>query len=422
MRGTLLLDKMELVDGRFVEEAGGERAKTLRFKRTIVLIAAVLALAIIAVPTATLIANRTPGGDYSAAYVGGLFPGTYDSVGTNRYANVFVSDITALKYDGGNLPEGQTITVYKRDVSGKAIDREELERFADERLPGLCAALGYEIAMKGYETTERTIISYPTQATRDGEYVLSAHQNTLYNTIRLSGQMNKPNAALVFDGETVAVDARLSDEELSIALEPLRKKLCDVFGEDFGDMKIRKEYSIYSAALIKSMTISFYSKNEHPLNSCVDLRAGSCIELYFITDEDGDDPLESDGTLWRVSLSYDSLRVPAEKFFRAEKECDLISLEEAEELLKNGYVFGGHVCPLCMAEQQPVDFENYDAVRFKYVEGFPFYAFYKKLGTTMNGCEEYARTLVPAVRVNGWEEYFESQKSAHDTGWDVPAT
>jgi len=424
VRGALLLDKMELIDERFVTEAGGERAKALRHKRMIVLVAAVLALVIIAAPTVILIANKTIGGDYSASYVGGLFPGTYDSVGTNRYAKVYVPDISALKYDGGDLPEGQTITVYKRDVSGKAIDMKELQCFVDERLPGLSAALGYEIAVKEYKTFEESIISYAALATSDGGYALSAYQNSINNSIVLS---KREDSVLVFGGETVAVDVRLTDEELAKALEPLRKKLCDAFGVDFSDMKILKEYSYYSAALLKSLMITFYSKNEHPLNDCVDLRAGSCIELYFVIDEDGNEPPESDGTLWRVSPRFIrciSLRVPAEKYFRAEKECDLISLEEAEELLKKGYVFDGHSCPLCMASQQPVDFEDYDAVRFKSVDGFPFYAFYKKIEDLPNGCIEYARTLVPAVRVVDLEEYFESQEPKHSfyAQFDTTAT
>jgi hypothetical protein len=103
-----------------------------------------------------------------------------------------------------------------------------------------------------------------------------------------------------------------------------------------------------------------------------------------------------------------------------------ISLEEAEALLYNGYVFGGHSCPLCMAEQEKVDFEGYDFVSMEYLfryyynadrevpsTGIPFYAFYKKIGTAPNGNLIYAKTYVPAIPVSGYTEYFEKQKENH---------
>ena len=70
-------------------------------------------------------------------------------------------------------------------------------------------------------------------------------------------------------------------------------------------------------------------------------------------------------------------------------EAKRISLKDAEALLYNGYVFGGHSCPLCMAAQDKVSFDGYDFVDMEYVFGVdtktgkptmavPFYAFYKK--------------------------------------------
>ena len=98
----------------------------------------------------------------------------------------------------------------------------------------------------------------------------------------------------------------------------------------------------------------------------------------------------------------------------------MISLEEAEDLLYGGYVFGGHVCSLCMAMQDPIDFENYDHVGLEYVqdsaysnEALPFYAFYKYIGDAPNGNKTYAKTYVPAIKVSGYEEYFESQEQYH---------
>ena len=101
-------------------------------------------------------------------------------------------------------------------------------------------------------------------------------------------------------------------------------------------------------------------------------------------------------------------------------------MEEAERLLYNGYVFGGHSCKQCMENQDKVNFQGYDFVGFEYLPGlkyedlhytptsvFPFYTFYKKLYTAENGNDVYAKTYVCAVQLSGYEEYFESQVAEH---------
>jgi hypothetical protein len=97
----------------------------------------------------------------------------------------------------------------------------------------------------------------------------------------------------------------------------------------------------------------------------------------------------------------------------------MISLEAAEELLEKGYVFGGHSCPLCMAEQPEVDFSEYTCVNIEYLPDekgeifIPFYAFYKYIGETDYGIGTYAKTYVPAVEVSGLENYFNLQTNKH---------
>ena len=76
-----------------------------------------------------------------------------------------------------------------------------------------------------------------------------------------------------------------------------------------------------------------------------------------------------------------------------------------------------------MAQQNAVDFSDYDFVDIVYIKEttdrgkpaalIPFYAFYKKIGIAENGNEIYAKTYVPAIRVSGYEEYFKSQEAEH---------
>ena len=63
-----------------------------------------------------------------------------------------------------------------------------------------------------------------------------------------------------------------------------------------------------------------------------------------------------------------------------------------------------------MSQQGLVDFHGYDHVGLYYFEGLPFYAFYKNIGKSKNGNTVFARTLVAAIEVSGYNEYFESEK------------
>lgn len=94
----------------------------------------------------------------------------------------------------------------------------------------------------------------------------------------------------------------------------------------------------------------------------------------------------------------------------------LLSVEEAEEYLERGYIFLGHVCPVCIGNNEAVDFSDYDGVEIVYrgstfyTYNIPFYAFYKQTGE-----ESFAVTYVPAVKVEGLEEYFAEQEAWHNT-------
>jgi hypothetical protein len=123
-------------------------------------------------------------------------------------------------------------------------------------------------------------------------------------------------------------------------------------------------------------------------------------------------------------VTYCQYRIPAKLRYTVSQVLPTVSLSRAEELLAKGYVFGNHVCELCMANQDKIDFESYDYVGLTYhtsgyllsdtvKEAVPFYAFYKKLEDTENGLTRYAVTYVPAVHVVGYESYFKNQKDIH---------
>jgi len=107
------------------------------------------------------------------------------------------------------------------------------------------------------------------------------------------------------------------------------------------------------------------------------------------------------------------------EYYSVDQKVKMLTLEEAERLLEKGYVFGGHSCPICMANQPEVDFSDYTCVSIEYLAGLdvdiyiPFYTFYKYIGETSAGIGTYAKTYVPAVEIEGLEEYFKQQESRH---------
>lgn len=103
---------------------------------------------------------------------------------------------------------------------------------------------------------------------------------------------------------------------------------------------------------------------------------------------------------------------------------ELISLEEAEELLHKGYIFSRTSCPVCSANNPEVDFSDYDAVEVIYRNAgaeyeIPVYAFYKDLGMKeyndgSGTYRAYARVCVPAVEIDGLEEWFARRAALHE--------
>ena len=186
-------------------------------------------------------------------------------------------------------------------------------------------------------------------------------------------------------------------------LSDVKELFFEMFGVSFPDLKIMREYY----ADPDQIAVFFYNQTEHPLNDAYSMPVTDFILLTFKTSPDGTDML-------CVDVFYRQYRSSADERYTL-ATLRRIPLEDAEALLYNGYVFGGHTCKLCMAVQEKISFRDYDYVGFYYYNGYPFYAFYKKIETDENGLQIYAKTYVPAFEVSGYEEYFESQTAEHPT-------
>ncbi len=222
---------------------------------------------------------------------------------------------------------------------------------------------------------------------------------------------------IYLNGKLLSIDQRQSEEEIIESLVWVRDILFDVFGRSFDSVEVVFDYGRTHEYGAENIDVYYYDKTD-------DIRIGDYIYLNFDNYANSSSETESADIITNCSIKYYSYRKPMSEAFSVEAKCKLISLEEAEELLENGYVFGGHSCSLCMAAQEKVSFAEYDYVSFEYVSDYygygeparaiPFYAFYKKIGKADNGNIIYAKTYVCAVEVSGLEEYFKAQESNHN--------
>lgn len=433
---------MELADDKYIEETSAYKKKNSGLIK-ILAVAAAVALVAAAVPltvmllgksanTPTPVVTDTEQGGTAANSVTDTVEPIFNTPvfsakeladktslktlegGTKIYTKVYAPSLDGLDYNCMPVPASDTVGIYERRIDGTA-NESEAKAFIDKYLPRVLQNLGisanYEIRYEEFSGSE----SYEALISRDERnFFISASSNSTCDGISFSRYYDdyKP---IKFGGIDLSVDRRQTDEEMISSLKPLRELLCELFDVDLPDIYIIRNYADYTDTDMSSLTVYIYDKTKN----VADIRSNiysDCIVLYFRNYRQTDSSIVSDGVLNNATVRFYHYKKPAEEIYVKTADARLISIEEAEELLRKGYVFGGHACPLCMAEQQEVSFDEYDKVGFMYFDGIPFYAFYKDIGKAdYNSNKVYARTLVCAVEVSGYKEYFDSQKAYHNS-------
>ncbi len=347
----------------------------------------------------------------SAEEIGELFGAENDSYGaTNAYTKVYAPSGDML--DIGALPTERYATVWKYKQQKNRVNKSEFTKFLSDVLPRFCAVLGekipeYEIHENSHSGAISVLVNSSEQFSNLSAYYSASIREVLIFSSASSSYKIKIN------GEELAASESMTNAEILTSLSDVKSALFEVFGVEFDSVKLERGYSGYGDAGAQTVEIVYYNSSDYP-------EKGDHIRLLFES-EDGD------GALYCSSLRYTDYRYELSDVYEALAECRILTLDEAEALLEAGYVFGGHVCELCMAEQAKIDFSDYDYVGFEYKLGgtdngslcVPFYAFYKDIGQAENGNRIYAKTLVPAVEVEGLDEYFDMQKENHGIGFGI---
>ena len=421
-----LFELMNEIDDDLIlraEKSGVQRGRGRRIWLRVGALAACVCLIVGAVLTIPLLsgnqtfANLPDWEDalYSADMIGKLFDAQYlNSASTNAYKKVYVPNSGDLYIDA--LPNEEYLSVYRYHEPAVAIDEEEFEAFLDSIFPTLSDSLG--VQFPPYEM-KRPLPSAGVEVLQSvNNYTVLASQTESASSFALVG-LTTGSSRIVLDGEAIQIDQRQSDAEVIASLDSVKAKLFHIFGTSFEDVKVERAYGKGFEYGVSSITVYYYNETAHPLNAMNGMPVSDHIEIRF------ENVSNSKSILGAAKIYYIKHRADASETYRVAASAKMISLADAEMLLYNGYVFGGHSCPICMKQQEKVSFEGYDFVDLEYVFavdrknsdfGFPFYAFYQQIGRDTNGNLIYAKTYVPAIEVKGYAEYFQSQERNHTAG------
>lgn len=384
--------------------------------------------AILILPTLRKKVPTWDGPHYSAEEISKWFgsKNIEGAVATNAYTKIYVPDAKCLPIC--KMPSSEYLGIYQYNDKKIELNKDEFQAFIDEIFPNVADSIG--ATLPKYEIDEDDVISDSILRARveTGSYSISAAQNRISSRIGLYNH-DRYDRKIIIEGETVQIDQRLSDEEIINSLQSIKSKLFRIFNVTFSDAKVVRYFDSYSKYGAQHIFIYFYNESAHPLNALRSVPLSDNICISFDNFANYGEDMVSDSILIDADIDYRKMRSDVTERFTLIANAKKISIEDAEALLYKGYVFGGHSCPLCMAQQDKVSFDGYDFVDIEYVFndddeadqpalGIPFYAFYKKIGTSENGNIIYAKTFVAAIEVSGYDEYFENQKDDHRSSND----
>lgn len=362
--------------------------------------------------------SRTPNASYTAQDIADLFPATKDFNSTNAYTKVYAPGGEYLPLRA--IPQVETLPIYRYDDSNAvALTQKKLQTFITRNLSQYCSAMGISVPDHALKAGERDW----NVTTPDDRYYFSVWSTPVWTSFSVRATFKTDDPTIRLNGHAVQVDQHQTDQEILTSLEEVKAQLFDIYGVSFSDAKVTRHYDGYGDSGVSYLTVYYYDADAHPLNAVSTYPVSDYIRIYFDNMRNFDGDFVSDTILSFAKIEYMDYNLPLEALYPKIANGKMISLTEAEQLLYKGYVFGGHTCSLCMAEQEQISFEDYDYVSFEYVYGYtesgeigdivPFYAFYKAIGTTENGSIIYAKTYVPAIEVSGLEDYFQDQQKSH---------
>ena len=407
MTGKDLIDSMEYVDAVWIEEAEKLVQRKKIFWKPIAAIAACLVLAVGILFMATW-QNRIL--VLSANDVAALFEEKNTAGDSFEIIPLLVSNPQELPLNP--LPDTQTVLLFNRNDRSMGGYVSKMHDGLIPILKRMCHSLG--ITVPDENANYYDYMGYCFGGGRGvlGQYDFFFVERT-WKLEYKSGQYD-----LYLDGEQVTIDQSQRDEEIIASLTSIKQKLFAIFGTEFSNAKVVRKYGYRSTHGAETVHIYYYNEAAHPLNKVQTIPVTDYIVITFDNYENWTGDILSADKLIDAKIGYRKYRLTPESHYKTIGKGKLISLEEAEERLSKGYVFGKS-CQECKSEQSEFGCTHYDYVSFEYIgdhdrEGInlvlPFYVFYSKAGNTPNGNEKYEITYVCAIEISGLEDYYLNKK------------
>lgn len=334
-----------------------------------------------------------------------------ESSGTKSYDKIYVPDIKYLYINP--IPLSEYITYYyNKSTYDNPPSEKEARAYLDSFLPKLANA--FQISTPQYTLEHESYMddgeySAYIRLHDENDYSMFFYHREFFNKINLSPNNVTKKEKLMIDGQNVTIDHTKTDQEIIESLSWVKQRLFGIFGVSFDDAKIIRDYG----ETYGYVYVYFYKPNDIISETDEYAPSTNYIKIEFSGNMVENTLLDGNDVDCNISRATKVARVEGNTF-------KLMPLEKAEEYLYKDYVFGEPSCPLCLKDQEAVDFEGYDyvGINFKYSPKlrsmFPCYTFYKKIGTTETGRMIFAKTHVPAIEVEGYEEYFENQHANHN--------
>lgn len=335
------------------------------------------------------------------------------------YTTAYVPDIKYLYINP--VPEQQNVTIYERYYENQ-LSEDEIYSISDKIFPNLETALNTTLPQKEIDIhSDRIEISL--EYTNNWIYDVSFVQRLNKNIIGFSSKLD----SIDLYGKKFSIDYLHTDDEFMNVMSSFKQDIYNMFDVQFNDIRIECLYDEKEHTSDPFfVTVYFYNQSDHPLNTLKNHTPYSdYILAEFVNIAPSKEPgVNNDGIYLFVSLYHCSHRTKSKTDLRSVREEKLFSIKKAEEYLKKGYVVrrDDHItnCPVCMVEEKSTTFTGYDYVSFEYIGGYaigdltiPYYVFYKKTGIAENGNMIFSKAYVPAVEVEGYEEYFINKHSNH---------
>lgn len=311
---------------------------------------------------------------------------------------------STMVYDGEALPinpipEEDQVPVFRFVRSSMGWNNDMLKAFLDRVVPGLSSAMGvktpeYEVETGSCAVDFPGVFGWASLDVTEGGFSIS-----------LSRRGETRTQPIAIHNRCVDLDLNQTDQQILEDVFGIKKDLFDIFQADYPDAQILRSQS--------GIDILYYDADGHYLNQFRDYPHTGRLLLHF-------SDRSNSGKLSLFSITYSEDLEPMEEIYPLFGYGNRISLEEAEKFLENGYVYGGHLCPECLSDEEYVDFSEYDAVSYVYLYNLgtgnyavPFYAFYKKLDSDAEGVTMYAEAYVCAIELSGWKTYAKNLLRKH---------